>query len=196
MSVQVKRRRDTATNVAAFTGAQGELIVDTTNNRLRVMDGSTSGGWPPGGTSPATIVEEMDGSNVRHGGNIQFGCLSQLLSGLTGLSAATTIQIPNTAIVVGVSVRVTTAITGAGSFRVDATISSGGGAGGTSGQFGAGLGVTAGTTNAGVIGPTAWYAASTITLRGYDVTNTTPAAFTAGAVRVQINYMLCTPPTS
>ena len=45
MSVQVKRRRDTAANVAAFTGAQGELIVDTTNNRVTVHDGSTSGGW-------------------------------------------------------------------------------------------------------------------------------------------------------
>ena len=45
MSVQVKRRRDTASNVAAYTGAQGELIVDTTNNRVTVHDGVTSGGW-------------------------------------------------------------------------------------------------------------------------------------------------------
>lgn len=46
MSVQLKRRRDTAANVAAFTGAQGELIVDITNNRLTVHDGVTPGGWP------------------------------------------------------------------------------------------------------------------------------------------------------
>lgn len=46
MSVQVKRRRDTAANVAAFTPAQGELIVDITNNRLIVGDGATVGGWP------------------------------------------------------------------------------------------------------------------------------------------------------
>jgi hypothetical protein len=45
MSVQVKRRRDTAANVAAYTGAQGELIVDTTNNRVTVHDGVTAGGW-------------------------------------------------------------------------------------------------------------------------------------------------------
>lgn len=45
MSVQVKRRRDTAANVAAYTGAQGELIVDTTNNRVTVHDGVTPGGW-------------------------------------------------------------------------------------------------------------------------------------------------------
>ncbi|MDI9847568.1 hypothetical protein QM467_05770 [Rhodoblastus sp. 17X3] len=45
MSVQVKRRRDTAANVAAYTGAQGELIVDATNNRVTVHDGVTPGGW-------------------------------------------------------------------------------------------------------------------------------------------------------
>ena len=46
MSVQVKRRRDTASNVAPYTGAQGEIIVDTTNNRVTLHDGSTAGGWP------------------------------------------------------------------------------------------------------------------------------------------------------
>jgi hypothetical protein len=46
MSVQVKRRRDTAGNVAAFTGAQGEIVVDTTNNRMVLQDGLTAGGWP------------------------------------------------------------------------------------------------------------------------------------------------------
>lgn len=46
MSVQLKRRRDTAANVSAFTGAQGELIVDLTNNRITLHDGVTPGGWP------------------------------------------------------------------------------------------------------------------------------------------------------
>jgi hypothetical protein len=46
MSVQVKRRRDTAANLAAFTGLQAELLVDTTNNRVQVHDGVTAGGWP------------------------------------------------------------------------------------------------------------------------------------------------------
>lgn len=46
MTVQVKRRRDSATNIAVFTPAQGELIVDTTNNRMIVGDGTTMGGWP------------------------------------------------------------------------------------------------------------------------------------------------------
>ena len=46
MSVQVKHRRDIAANVAAFTGAPGEIVADTTNNRLVLQDGSTAGGWP------------------------------------------------------------------------------------------------------------------------------------------------------
>jgi hypothetical protein len=45
-AVQVQYRRGTASQVAAFTGAQGEMVVDTTNNRVVVQDGSTAGGWP------------------------------------------------------------------------------------------------------------------------------------------------------
>lgn len=45
MSVQVKHRRDTAANISTFTPAQGELIVDTTNNRVIVGDGATVGGF-------------------------------------------------------------------------------------------------------------------------------------------------------
>ena len=41
MSTQVQLRRDAAANVAAFIGAQGEVVVDTTNNRLVVQDGAT-----------------------------------------------------------------------------------------------------------------------------------------------------------
>ena len=46
MSEQLQLRRGSAAQVAAFTGAQGEVAVDTTNNRLVVQDGSTAGGWP------------------------------------------------------------------------------------------------------------------------------------------------------
>ncbi len=45
-AVQVQSRRGTAAQVAAFTGAQGEVVVDTTNNRVVVQDGVTVGGWP------------------------------------------------------------------------------------------------------------------------------------------------------
>lgn len=45
-AVQVQYRRGTASQVAAFTGAQGEMVVDTTNQRVVVQDGTTAGGWP------------------------------------------------------------------------------------------------------------------------------------------------------
>ena len=45
MSEQLQLRRGTAAQVAAFTGAQGEVVVDTTNNRLVVQDGTTAGGF-------------------------------------------------------------------------------------------------------------------------------------------------------
>src|ERR1700730_4860473 len=45
-AVQVQSRRDTAANVAAFTGALGEVVVDTTRLRTVVNDGSTAGGFP------------------------------------------------------------------------------------------------------------------------------------------------------
>ena len=46
MSVQVKRRREAAAFLQNFVGAQGELLVDTTNNRVQVHDGTTPGGFP------------------------------------------------------------------------------------------------------------------------------------------------------
>ena len=46
MSVQVRRRREAAAFLSTFVGAQGELLVDTTNNRVQVHDGATPGGWP------------------------------------------------------------------------------------------------------------------------------------------------------
>ena len=55
MSVQVKHRRDTAANIAAFTPAQGEIVVDTTNNRMIVGDGATAGGFAAAKLSEVAI---------------------------------------------------------------------------------------------------------------------------------------------
>jgi hypothetical protein len=44
-ATQVQLRRGTSAQVVAFTGAQGEVVVDTTNNRAVVHDGSTAGGF-------------------------------------------------------------------------------------------------------------------------------------------------------
>ena len=44
MSKRIQLRRGTATEHNAFTGAYGEVTVDTTNKTLRVHDGTTAGG--------------------------------------------------------------------------------------------------------------------------------------------------------
>ena len=44
MSKRIQLRRGTATEHNAFTGAYGEVTVDTTNKTLRVHDGTTVGG--------------------------------------------------------------------------------------------------------------------------------------------------------
>jgi major tropism determinant Mtd-like protein len=44
-AVQLQHRRGSSAQVATFTGAQGEVVVDTTNNRLVLQDGATAGGW-------------------------------------------------------------------------------------------------------------------------------------------------------
>lgn len=45
-ATQVKRRRGTAAQCDAMTPVEGEIIVDTTNDRVRVGDGSRPGGFP------------------------------------------------------------------------------------------------------------------------------------------------------
>src|SRR5579872_4646207 len=48
-ATQHQWRRGTAAQMATFTGASGEVTVDTTNNRVVVHDGMTAGGWPAAG---------------------------------------------------------------------------------------------------------------------------------------------------
>ncbi|MEJ0051399.1 MAG: hypothetical protein WDN02_09380 [Methylovirgula sp.] len=67
MSEQLQLRRGTAAQVAAFTGAQGEVVVDTTNNRLVLQDGETAGGIPI-----AKLSEAGDGVS---GGSVSLTAL-------------------------------------------------------------------------------------------------------------------------
>ena len=45
MATQVQFRRGTTSEHSSFTGAVGEVTVDTTLDTLRVHDGSTAGGF-------------------------------------------------------------------------------------------------------------------------------------------------------
>jgi hypothetical protein len=57
MAVQVQLRRGTEGQNNAFTGVVAELTVDTTNNKLRVHDGSTAGGHVIGGGGLTNFTE-------------------------------------------------------------------------------------------------------------------------------------------
>ncbi len=54
MATQVKHRRGSTNEIALFTPAVGEIVVDTTTNKLRLGDGLTAGGLPV--TSESTVI--------------------------------------------------------------------------------------------------------------------------------------------
>lgn len=123
-------------------------------------------------------IVSQSASEARNG----FFCVEEELSGLSGATVDSTILIPSRAIVFCVSTRTTTAVTGAVSF--DCGIS------GEPLKFGGSIGIGAGATNAGVIGPTAFYSNTPIRLSANG------GAFTGGAVRVALHYFLPQVPQS
>ena len=186
MSEQLQLRRNTATSIASFTGAQGEVVIDTTNNRIVVQDASTPGGWPAAKLSEvvpnATPSTAAVGAN---GSSIQFASLEFQQSGLSGATVTCSMQIPANCIFLGISARVTTAITGCTTFSISATVNG-------NSYSSTGLNPAAGSTSFGVNNPLANYSAANITLTAVGGAT----SFSAGAVRLSIHYMLLTAPTS
>jgi uncharacterized protein DUF2793 len=136
---------------SAWTGLDVAMGLLTRTASVRVAEG------PAGSATDMVVAEE-------------------LLSGLSGASVTSAITIPNRAIVLGVSTRTVTAITGATSY--DCGIS------GETSKFGGGLGIATGSTNVGVIGPQAFYSDTPIVLTANG------GNFTGGAVRIAIHYLL------
>jgi hypothetical protein len=64
MPKQVKLRRGTTAQHATFTGAQGEVTMDTTKKTLVVHDGATAGGIPLAPESTVTAIETKTGNMV------------------------------------------------------------------------------------------------------------------------------------
>jgi len=67
MATQLQIRRGTNSQVAAFTGAEGEIVVNTTNDSVHVNDGSTAGGFE---------MARVDGSNWAITNNVGIGTAS------------------------------------------------------------------------------------------------------------------------
>ena len=75
MSTQVQYRRGSNVQVAAFTGALGELVLDMTNKVVVVNDGITTGGFPQVGlTASQTLTNKVyQGTSVSVTGNVIAG---------------------------------------------------------------------------------------------------------------------------
>ena len=87
MPTQVQFRRGTATQNGSFTGAEGEISYDTTNNTLRIHDGSTAGGYRVALHTELTtgdIEGVVAGAGLTGGGN--SGAVTVDIAGGTGIT--------------------------------------------------------------------------------------------------------------
>jgi hypothetical protein len=66
MSEQLQLRRGNAAELATFTGAQGEAVYDTTNNRLVGNDGSTAGGFPAARLDEVQTISRQTVNNLNY----------------------------------------------------------------------------------------------------------------------------------
>ena len=86
-NISVQLRRGTDTEHSSFTGAEGEVTVDTTNDTLRVHDGTTAGGIrlaklsEAGGSGTVTSVDS--GTGLTGGPITTSGTLSIADNGVT-----------------------------------------------------------------------------------------------------------------
>jgi hypothetical protein len=159
---------------------QGWLAFVKDTGRLLVFNGSA---WTP---FVASLTETNTFSAPQsfasaHGASLRLDIIEQELA-LSGASATSSVAIPNGSICFGVSERVTQAVTGASSFKV--------GISGETNKFGDLLGLSLGSTNFGIIGPTAFYADTTIVITANG------SNFTGGKVRLAIHVLRVTPPQS
>lgn len=144
--------------------AAGFLAFIRDEGRLAVFDG---GAW----VSPLAASA--------HRAAIEARVLEEDVT-LSGAYAETAILIPDRAIVLGVSTRTLTAVTGATSYDC--------GIAGEPAKFGGSLGIAAESANAGVIGPTAVYAPTPVRLTANG------GSFSGGSVRVAIHLLSCSVP--
>jgi hypothetical protein len=109
MTKQVQRRRGTATQHTSFTGAEGEISVNTTNKSVHVHDGTTAGGIEAaradlGNVSDADLNTALSGNTLAsltitsadiNGGTIDgtvIGGTTAAAGSFTTLSASTSIS--------------------------------------------------------------------------------------------------------
>lgn len=92
VTTQLQLRRGTATQVAAFTPAQGEAVVDTTNNRVVIGDGTTVGGWPVARLADLPVVSRTAVADANY-----TALTSDRNIAYSSISAARTVSLPTAA---------------------------------------------------------------------------------------------------
>ncbi len=118
---------------------------------------------------------ETDVAKAPLGARTLFRILQETHTLALAATSDTVIAIPDRAIVHGVTVRVSTAITGATSYNCGIV--------GELNKYGGTLGIALGSSNVGVTGPTAFYANTPIRFSAVG------GNFTGGVIRVAIHYM-------
>ncbi len=120
-------------------------------------------------------ARESDVAKAPLGARTMFRILEESHTLALAGTSDTVIQIPDRAIVFGVTVRVQTAITGAASYNCGIV--------GDLSKYGGSLGIAAGSNNIGVTGPTAFYANTPVRFSAVG------GNFTGGVIRVAIHYL-------
>lgn len=165
-----------STGSGAWVGLDGDLVFwdgttwihVTTSAGFKIVDASTGRQWIHDGTAFRLLASAPSGIGFgMHSVEEDLAC--------SGASVTSTIVIPNRGICVGVTTKTLVSVTGATSF--DCGIS------GQVSKFGGSLGIAAGSTNVGVIGPEAFYSDTALVLTANG------GNFTGGTVRVVIHYL-------
>ena len=140
-----------------------------------VADEATFVFYDAGAWTHTLKARESDVAKAPLGARTSFRILEESHTLALAATSDTVIQIPDRAIVFGVTVRVQTAITGATSYNC--------GIAGEANKYGGSLGIAAGSNNIGVTGPTAFYANTPIRFSAVG------GNFTGGVIRVAIHYL-------
>jgi hypothetical protein len=178
----------TACNTSIFIGTDARPLGNGGTNQIvigpsgAIGDGSNTTVIGTTSTTQSRIYGGDFFSTGLNGQSNVFGQAAVLLSAFTGATRTATALIPANCIVIGVSCRVTTAITGATSFDI--------GDGTTANLFADDVAVALGTTSNLVITPRVYSAATNV------VCTANGGNFTAGAVRLTVHYMRIVAPTS
>ena len=151
----------------ALTPAEGVLAWVKDENQMVAFDGAA---WTP----LSATFRSLTAAATPNLATTRLEILEQEVT-LSGASTATSIVIPNRAIVLAVSTRTTVAVTGATAYNC--------GVAGEASKFGGSLGVAKNSSNIGVVGPTAYYADTPVVLTAVG------GNFVAGKVRVAIHVM-------